>query len=122
MGLFAAANRAMEDLTTVDHPVARNERTDPNLNREIECWLEASIESLPEEYRAALTLSELERLSQQEVADRLGLSLSGAKSRIQRGRSRLRDQLLACCHLEFDHHGNIVDYERRGACSGCTDC
>ena len=42
--------------------------------------------SLPEPYRDALVLTEFEGLTQKELAERLGISLSGAKSRVQRGR------------------------------------
>jgi RNA polymerase sigma-70 factor, ECF subfamily len=49
------------------------------------------IRSLPEGYRQAVQMAEIEEQSQQHVADRLGLSLSGAKSRIQRGRAMLKD-------------------------------
>ena len=78
--------------------------------------------AMPEKYRAAIELAEIEGLPQQEVAQRLGLSVSGAKSRVQRGREMMRRMLLDCCHLEFDRRGNVVDYERRGGCGGCGDC
>ena len=51
-----------------------------------------------------------------ETARRLGLSLSGAKSRVQRARQMLHERLLACCRVELDGRGAIVDYEARGAC------
>jgi hypothetical protein len=41
----------------------------------------------------------------------LDLSLSGAKSRVQRGRQKLKDRLLACCQVQFDTRGNILDYQ-----------
>jgi RNA polymerase sigma-70 factor (ECF subfamily) len=78
--------------------------------------LRETIDVLPERYRQALILSEYQGLSQQEVADRLGLSLSGAKSRIQRARLKLRDLLLACCHFELDRRGRIMDYYERCCC------
>ncbi len=71
-------------------------------------WLDEMIQSLPEGYRGAVQLAEIEGLSQQEVADRLGLSLSGAKSRIQRGRAMLR--------------GNMVDYDPKPDRKVCRDC
>ena len=55
--------------------------------------------------------------------NRLGLSLSGAKSRIERGRGMLKDALDRCCHFEFDSRGNMMDYERpdRTVCLDCGD-
>lgn len=66
---------------------------------------------LPETYREAVELSELQGHSQQAVADRLGLSLSGAKSRVQRGRERLKQMMERCCVIERAHDGGIIDFE-----------
>ncbi len=90
-----------------------------NYNEDVGQWLLEMLPSIPDRYRAAVELAEVEGLTQREVGERLGLSLSGAKSRVQRGRALLRDMLLGCCHLEFDRRGNVVDYERRGTCSSC---
>lgn len=78
--------------------------------------LKDTIAELPEPYSQALLLTEYEGLSQKELADRLGISLSGAKSRVQRARDKLRDLLLQCCHFELDRRGRIVDYYRRCCC------
>lgn len=75
-------------------------------------WLAPTIEELPEPYREAMRLSEIEGLNQAEVAARLSLSLSGTKSRIQRGRVKLREALTACCRFQFDEAGKIVGFSR----------
>jgi RNA polymerase sigma-70 factor (ECF subfamily) len=80
------------------------------------------IEELPDEYQVALRLTELEGLTQQELAARTGLSLSGAKSRVQRGRKMLREMLLACCHFEFDRHGKVIDYYPECQCCSEVRC
>ena len=85
-------------------------------------WLDEMIRSLPDGYREAVQLAEIEGLSQQQVADRLGLSLSGAKSRIQRGRTMLKAILGQCCHFEFDGRGNLLDYDPRPDREVCRDC
>lgn len=75
------------------------------------------VNALPETYRLPLALSELEGLPHKEVAKRLGLSLSAAKSRVQRGRERLKDLFTECCHFETDQRGNITGYQRqKGDC------
>ncbi len=71
------------------------------------------IDGLPAIYRDALTLTELNGLTQQQLGARLGLSRSGAKSRVQRGRAMIRDQLLECCDIELDRLGHVIDYEPR---------
>ncbi len=81
--------------------------------------VKAMVESLPADYREALILTEYEGLTQRALAERLGLSFSGAKSRVQRAREKLKAMLLDCCHFEFDRFGKIIDYQPNCAC--CTD-
>jgi RNA polymerase sigma-70 factor, ECF subfamily len=78
-----------------------------NLNEEVATWIEPMLSILPEEYREALRLTELQGLSQKELAERLGISMSGARSRVQRGREMLDEVLRACCRIEVDARGNI---------------
>ena len=55
------------------------------------------------------------------IANELGMSLSGAKSRVQRGRKMLRDLLEECCHFEYDVHGNVMShYARQKNCASCN--
>jgi RNA polymerase sigma-70 factor (ECF subfamily) len=82
--------------------------------------LRPMIALLPDKYRQALLLTEFGDLTQREMAERLGLSLSGAKSRVQRGRLLLRQDLLDCCHFEFDRRGHVIDYVPRPDC--CAQC
>ena len=95
---------------------ADDEQREPveNENQQIGKWLQAAIEFLPPTYRDAIRMYEIESLSQREIADRLNLSLTATKSRIQRGRAKLKSLLDDCCSLEFDSHGNILDYQQRG--------
>ena len=65
--------------------------------------------SLPEKYSQALILTELEGMSQIELAEKLSISVSGAKSRVQRAKHLLKENLMKCCHFEFDKHGTITD-------------
>jgi RNA polymerase sigma-70 factor, ECF subfamily len=81
---------------------------DDNLNRSVAAWLSSTIARLPETMREAVRLYELEGVSQGEIAKRLGISLSGAKSRIQRGRRQLEKLLHGCCQLELDRRGNVI--------------
>ena len=69
---------------------------------------------LPEAYRHAITLVELEGLGQAEAARIVGVSLSGMKSRVQRGRRLLRAMFEECCALTIDARGRVVEAERRG--------
>jgi RNA polymerase sigma-70 factor (ECF subfamily) len=64
---------------------------------------------LPSPYREAITLTELEELSQKEGAEMLGISLAAMKSRVQRGRARLRELLDECCAIALDARGGVVE-------------
>lgn len=90
------------------------------VTQELSECLHPMIQLLPEHYREAVILSELNGLTQKEVAKVQGISLSGAKSRVQRGRALLKNMLAECCRLEFDHSGRLCNYERKdGACDKC---
>ncbi len=80
------------------------------LNEEVASWLPNAIDLLPHKYREALTLTEIEGLSQKELAERLGISYSGAKSRVQRGKAKLKEVILQCCEVKTDNYGNVLDY------------
>jgi RNA polymerase sigma-70 factor, ECF subfamily len=80
-----------------------------NQNLVIGRWLLQAVEQLPETLRDAVRMYEIEGLPQSDIAQRLSLSLSGAKSRIQRGRDRLEDMLGKCCALERDRRGNVIE-------------
>jgi RNA polymerase sigma-70 factor, ECF subfamily len=79
------------------------------------------VEALPEPFREAIILTEFEGLTQAELASRLEISLSGAKSRVQRGRDQLRTMLDECCHFDRDHRGRVIGAEpkKRGNCPEC---
>ncbi len=81
-------------------------------------YLHEVVRSLPEPYRQALQMTDIEGLSQKELADRLNISISGAKSRVQRARQKVRDIMLSCCHFEFDARGIVCDYRKRCCCCG----
>jgi RNA polymerase sigma-70 factor (ECF subfamily) len=79
--------------------------------------LREMVDELPEPYREALLLTDYEGMGQAELARRAGISLSAAKSRVQRAREKLKALLLECCHFELDRLGGIIHYEER--CASC---
>ncbi len=77
---------------------------------------------LPSPYREAITLTELEGLPQKAAAQMLGLSPSGLKSRVQRGRDRLRAMLHQCCEIALDPRGHVIGCAPRPAGSSRGGC
>jgi RNA polymerase sigma-70 factor, ECF subfamily len=99
---------AMPDDGDDDNPAAR----------ELARSMRQMLRCLPEKYQQALLLTEFEGLKQHELAEYLGLSLSGAKSRVQRAREKLKETLLDCCHVELDRLGQVLSYAPN--CVGCV--
>ena len=73
-----------------------------------DCCLLSFIKKLPPSYSEALILTELEGMSQKDLAEKLNISYTGAKSRVQRARKMLKEAILACCPYKFDKYGNII--------------
>lgn len=90
-------------------------------NQQMAACLHPLLAHLPETYREALQLVEFEGLTRAKVAEELGISLSGMKSRVQRGRQKLKDLLQTCCEIEIDAVGNAIDYEMKNI-SMCRSC
>lgn len=76
---------------------------------------------LPSPYREAVTLVELDGLTVRGAADLAGVSVSGMKSRVQRGRAQLRQLFDECCEIALDARGKVIDYAPRPrSCRACT--
>ncbi len=95
-----------ESLTTFTH---ENLEDSESLNNIIsKCCITPFIKKLPPKYRDALLASEINNMSQKELAEHLNISYSGAKSRVQRGREKLKSLLQECCNFEHDKYGNLI--------------
>jgi RNA polymerase sigma-70 factor, ECF subfamily len=78
--------------------------------------LRSLVDQLAEPYRSAVTAVDLGGQTQTDVARRLGLSVSGMKSRVQRGRRQLRRLLTECCRVHTSPSGGISGYEPSVSC------
>ncbi|OPX90772.1 MAG: ECF RNA polymerase sigma factor SigE [Pelotomaculum sp. PtaB.Bin104] len=112
MDYYRKKEKAIE-LSELAEKLTNETEEDLSANGEIAMCLRAMVDQLPEKYKQAIILTEFHNLTQKEMGEKLGLSLSGAKSRVQRGRAMLKEILLGCCHLEFDRMGNIIDYKHK---------
>ncbi|GAP15673.1 RNA polymerase, sigma subunit, SigZ [Longilinea arvoryzae] len=100
----------------IENELIADEPEEPDAAAELAPALRELVEGLPELYRQALILTEYEGLSQKQAAERLGISFSGAKSRVQRARQMVLDALLSCCHFEFDVRGVLCCYRSHCCC------
>ena len=87
------------------------------VRRELTNCIQPFLNQLPDKYREALERVDLQGVSQKELAKELGLSYSAVKSRVQRGRSLLKEKFHQCCHYQLDVRGNLIDYQVKA--NGC---
>lgn len=71
---------------------------------------------LPKKYSEPLYMSDIEQKSQKEIAEILNLSLTATKSRIQRGRKKLKELIADCINISYNNKGQITDFELRKNC------
>lgn len=83
---------------------------------EASAYIKALLRLLPEQYAQPLYLHDLENISQKEIAGRLNLSLSNTKSRILRGRIKLKERFLECCAVEFNDAGKMTGFDIKPHC------
>ncbi|MGI9534807.1 MAG: RNA polymerase sigma factor [Thermodesulfobacteriota bacterium] len=84
-------NKSLDNIVRNRKKNARlNSPEDININRQFVEKLHQALESLPEKYKEAFVLRNMKQLSNQEVADQLGVTLSAVKSRVHRARQYLK--------------------------------
>ncbi|WMX15892.1 MULTISPECIES: RNA polymerase sigma factor SigZ [unclassified Aureispira] len=88
------------------------------LTSELAECLHPLIDTLPDKYKEALILADIEKVPQKEIAKRLNISYSGAKSRVQRGREMLKSTLYQCCTITTDVYGDILYYKQNNCEEG----
>jgi len=115
------------------HPLARGSTSDDASDSEstaddeslegdlAEC-VALFVARLPSPYREAITLTELQGVTQSDAADMLGVSVSGMKSRVQRGRERIRRMFEECCEISVDCRGHVTDCIPRDLAEVPEDC
>ncbi len=131
--LFQIARNSVADhmRTRARHPLpdddaaqelpAETDEDDREAARALSGCVSMFVAQLATPYREAVTLVELEGLTMREAADMVGISLSGMKSRVQRGREQLRQLFDECCEIAIDARGKPTDFAARARTS-CKKC
>ncbi|HEU5076948.1 MAG TPA: sigma-70 family RNA polymerase sigma factor [Polyangiaceae bacterium] len=107
------AKHLWSDAGSIEERPAETDEEDASIEQQVAGYLAPFVAMLASPYREALTLTELEGLTQKQAAEMLGISLSGMKSRVQRGRVQLRKALEDCCSIALDARGRVVGCEVR---------
>ena len=106
---------------------------EPDADRSADAWLDDQeatlselaacirplVAALPAEYRRALEMTDFEGRTQADAARIEGISLSGMKSRVQRGRRQFATLVRQCCEVTTDSRGELVDFNLRPDGCGC---
>jgi RNA polymerase sigma-70 factor, ECF subfamily len=117
--LFEVARNAVADRLRVSRQMVElpddltAETTETAAVDDLTACLPRVLSELGDDDREAITLCDLEGITQQDYARRKGLSLAGAKSRVQRARKRLRERLSQACQVRTDASGHIADFVPR---------
>jgi RNA polymerase sigma-70 factor (ECF subfamily) len=90
---------------------------------ELASCIQPLLTQLPPRYAAPIALTELAGATHRDAAEQMGLSLPAMKSRVSRGRRKLKELLLECCHVELDRRRGIAELESRktSSCSCAPD-
>jgi len=108
--------------TAIQDMYYENEYDDENATRELSKCVRRFLDELPEDYRSIMILSELEGIPQKEIAEQLGMNYVTVRSKIQRGRKKLRTVFSKCCTIKQGGKGSIVGYQQNKNCQDESNC
>jgi RNA polymerase sigma-70 factor, ECF subfamily len=99
------------------------EENDPDSTKGLDQCIGSMIALLPEEYRDIIIESEINGVKQKDLAAQRGIAYSSMRSKVQRGRERLKQLLYNCCYISTDTRGNVIEAQGKNDCDGpCNPC
>ncbi len=104
------ATAPVEDVPDEQPPSSDASDAPTEVQRELAACLRPLLGGLPPEQRRAVELIDLDGWTQAGAARSEAVSVSGMKSRVQRGRRRLASLLDRCCTVNLDARGRPMDY------------
>lgn len=118
--LFAVTRNALTDhwrrhrpADLLDEALPAPEAEPPAAVDSLASCLPRVLAELSESDRDALTQCDLLGMSQEAYAHRMGITLAGAKSRVQRARRRLKAHMMAACQVVLDPEGAVCGFTPR---------
>lgn len=90
------------------------ENTDPT--KGLDSCVATMIALLPEEYRSIIEDAEIHGIRQKDLAEKYSMAYPSMRSRVQRGRERLKQLFYNCCLIKTDSHGNVLQVHGRPDC------
>ncbi|WP_034041717.1 sigma-70 family RNA polymerase sigma factor [Wocania ichthyoenteri] len=110
---YRKKKRFTEDIEVIEF---QKELSEKNTVNELSNCIAPFVNQLPENYRTIINLSEIENFSQKEIAEKLNLNYTTVRSKIQRGRVKLKKLISDCCTITQGGKGAIMDYKKNKKC------
>lgn len=114
----AIADHFRKQSKQIDPTDANEDGPEPNYNECVSLCTQEMLNTLPLKYREAIELTVFKDLSQLQLAERVHISYSGAKSRVQRAKEMLRKKMDEAYRIQTDSYGNAINCESPLPC-GC---
>src|SRR5687767_3966871 len=115
-----ATNRKRSGNEEIDEGII--ESNDPDPTKGLDQCVDSMISLLPEEYRNIIIESELQGVKQKDLAEKYGVAYPSMRSKVQRGRERLKQLFYNCCHIETDSRGNVLETKGKDCGGPCEPC
>jgi len=119
---YYRANAARKNFTVnaeMDSNILQEMEEDPT--KGLDRCINSMIDLLPDEDRDIIVDSELKGVKQKDLAEKYGMAYPSMRSRVQRGRERLKQLFYNCCHIETDRLGNVLEARGRTDCAGTCE-
>ncbi len=93
-----------------DVDIPENESDNFDYSKLSNC-INQKIENLTAKHKQVIVLTSFKNYSQKELATHLNISYSGTKSRVQKAKEILRENILDCPNVESDVSGKLLDFD-----------
>lgn len=110
------------ETNSIEEDVYFDTESSKDAGQELSNCVSAFVNQLPKEYRELLTLSELKEIPQKEIAQQLDMNYVTVRSKVQRGRKKLKELLEGCCSILQGGKGSIMEYQSNTGCNKKTSC
>lgn len=116
-----ATKRNVEVVTQMEESIV--DEADFDTTKGLDQCVHTMIKLLPEEYRDIIIDAEINGIKQKDLAEKYDMAYPSMRSRVQRGRERLKQLFYNCCHIETDSLGNIMEAQGKTDCGApCNAC
>ncbi|WP_194972620.1 sigma-70 family RNA polymerase sigma factor [Aquiflexum lacus] len=118
---YRSQNKDKLELLALEKDGGMEDNSESNSYQIMEGCIHDLIKELPEDYKKIITLSEIEQKSQKEIAKLLGVKYVTLRSKVQRGRNKLKIMLQDRCKIEQGVAGNVTDCIPKLKPTNCCD-